>query len=51
MQPLDAPLGRAELPDGLDGWCLAALGSAPVEVLSVSLRISRVFAVRLYDGR
>jgi len=39
------------LPDGLDAWCLAALESAPVEVLSVSLRVSRVFAVRLDDGR
>ena len=39
------------LPDGLDAWCVDALGSAPVEVLSVSLRVSRVFAVRLADGR
>jgi len=46
------PLRESEvLPDGLDGWCLDALGSAPDEVLSVSLRVSRVFAVRLADGR
>ena len=39
------------LPDGLDTWCVDALGSVPVEVLSVSLRVSRVFAVRLADDR
>ena len=39
------------LPDGLDDWCLVALGSAPVQVLTSSVRVTSVCAVRLADGR
>jgi hypothetical protein len=40
-----------DLPDWTERWCVAVLGSEPVEILFVVSHLSEVVGVRLADGR